>query len=448
MTTTRRRKTTMSKSIAAEYQAMPWIMEPAALKAFAERVASLPQTAALFAVEVAEKPKELTVVGGVAKIAIRGYLLDTVPGWVRAWGITATGYDEIVSQIHTAVERKDVTGIELLVDSPGGMVAGVISAADAIFEARQSKPVSAVIKVLGASGAYWLASQAETIIADDANTGVGSIGVFTWYYSLQERVGIKISVIRSGEHKGMGLDTITDKQLAAVQERIDGLADNFITAVARGRASDVEQIAELATGQLWIAGKARELGLIDAVIESPAAANGDAGNPSQQSSEVKGETLMKNDKDQDSQAVDTEKVKAEAQKAAQNDERIRASQLKTEFADDPEFALKAVTEGWSVAEAKAEYCDVLKARVAEQAKEIASGKDSAAASGADAIVSEDTDGGDGGGDFLAEAREMAEEKKISITDAMKKLNRQKPGLHAAFKQRCETEGKEMYAEAV
>ena len=44
-------------------------------------------------------------------------------------------------------------------------------------------------------------------------------------------------------------------------------------------------------------------------------------------------------------------------------------------------------------------------------------------------------------------KEVAEEKKISMTEAMKRLRRQKPQLHATFVQRSQAEGHQMYAMA-
>lgn len=423
----------MPNSIIAEYQSQPWLMEPAALKAFIERVAGLPENASLLGVSVVQRPALLDVAGGVARINIRGVLLPKVASWMRLWDLNVTGYDQITEQITEASGRKDVTAIELAIDSPGGMVAGVMGAADAIFNARQSKPVTAVISNLGASAAYWLASQAQSIAAADANTLAGSIGVYSVYVDwskFEAQAGIKVIVIRSGEHKGMGMDAITESQIAAVQEYIDATAANFIAAVARGRGRKTQDIAEQATGQLWIATTAREKGLIDAVIDG-----------SQQNKptgiQSKGDQSM--DPIQANDVLD--KAKVDAARGAQSDERIRMSQLKTAFADDPDFAIKAFTEGWSLEKAKAEYCDVLREKLKEQGKKTAD-----KTNGAAAIPDSDTDGTTQG-DFLEEAQALAAEKKITVTAAMKQLNRRKPALHAAFIRRCESEGKRMYQDA-
>lgn len=432
----------MSKSILAEYQAQPWIMEPNALKAFGERIAAMPENSGILAVRIQRKPRELKVVDGIAKIPIAGYLLDKVPDWMRLWGISATGYDEITEQIREAESRDDVTVIELDVDSPGGMVAGVISAADAIYSAREKKPVTAIVNNLSASGAYWLTSQAEKITAADVNTLAGSIGVYTWYVDwtgAEEKLGIKIIVVRSGEHKGMGLDTITENQIAAVQEYIDDTAANFISAVARGRGADSEKIAELATGQLWIAFKAEKLGLIDNVNKMVSPQAGLGGPESQSQSDI-GESIMEKEKETDQvSAEQIEKAKTEGASDALDKERQRISAINEKFGDDLEFANKAIAEGWTLEKAHEAFNDVLREKLKTQNTE-------QKAAGSSPIETGDTDG-DGGGDFMAEARELAEQKKISVSAAMKKLARQKPQLHQAFLGKCGTDGKAMYAEA-
>jgi signal peptide peptidase SppA len=439
----------MYNSIAAQYQTQPWIMEPTALKAFAERLMAMPQSSDVFAIKVDETPKPLQVTDGIARIAITGVLLDSVPAWLRLMQIEATGYDSITAQITEAVDRVDVKEIELVVDSPGGVVGTVISAADAIYRARAIKPVSATISVLGASGAYWLASQADTITAADANTRIGSIGVFTWYLDLSGHdaaMGVKVIVVRSGEHKAMGLDKVSDTQIAAVQQYIDAMAGNFITAVARGRRAEPERIEELATGQLWIAADARELGLIDQMYESPTAATGSAditANADQQTNHV-GENPMTAANETttettgavgDASNAAVYKSTDEARTTTVADERARAAELQAEFADDPGFALRAVAEGWSLEQAKAKYCDVLRNRVSEQSKELDAAEKKLTNCGAEAIVSDDSDDA-GGGDFVAEAREMAAEKNISVTEAMRRIRRSNRALHENFKSKC------------
>jgi len=204
---------------------------------------------------------------GIAIIPISGYLLEAVPKWMTQMEIAATAYLWVSKAAEKAATDTRVKRIHLAVNSPGGMVAGVKGAADAIFNARQFKPTTAHVEYLCTSAAYWLTSQAE-IISAESNCLIGGIGVYTYFVDTskaQEKEGIEVLVVRSGEHKGMGLDKITNKQVAAVQQYIDATAEIVIQDVAAGRGVSEGQIAEHATGQVWIAAAAQARGLIDIV---------------------------------------------------------------------------------------------------------------------------------------------------------------------------------------
>ena len=148
------------------------------------------------------------------------------------------------------------------------------------------------------------------------------------------------------------------------------------------------------------------------------------------------------EKENENLTVDVEQVQAQAKTKASENELARMKALNEAFPDDPEFAIKAFTEGKSLEQAKADYCDVLREKLKVQAAAPPEQK----ADGVPPISTEDTDT-TGTGDFIAEARELADKKKITVTAAMKIVKRRNPKLHEQFKQRCETEGKAMCAEA-
>src|SRR5581483_9650939 len=78
--------------------------------------------------------------------------------------------------IRQAVADQDVAGILLAIDSPGGTVAGTDDLAAEVRQARTSKPVWAAIDDLGASAAYWVASQTQRVTVNSPTALVGSIG--------------------------------------------------------------------------------------------------------------------------------------------------------------------------------------------------------------------------------------------------------------------------------
>lgn len=427
------------QSVLAELKAEYWVMEDHHLEQLFFEIASQ-QTAPPADVEIAVKENPMRIDGASAYVPIKGVLMRKLPAAFAWWGIEGTSYETIAGQISQAMADRNIREIILEVDSPGGTVPGVAETAEIIREARKKKTVRAVIDDLGASGAYWLASQADHI--EIVKNGMaGSIGVFSVYLdrsAMAEKLGIKVIVIKSGEHKGMGVPgaQITENQIAAVQEIIDGIAGNFIADVAAGRRQKKEQVAEWATGKLWLADKAAAIGIIDSVKNKSRKSN------------LKGKVMEEmTDQQIDAQiaaneakaAEQIEKARAEASGDTLEKERKRIAAINEKFGDDLQFANKAIIGGWSIEKANDEFVTVLRGRLKE--------KENQGSDGAPPLISESTDVGSSG-DFIAEAEQMAEEKKISKTKAMQQLARRKPALHKAFLEKCKTEGHQMYAEAV
>lgn len=169
--------------------------------------------------------------------------------------------------IREANSDPNITGILLKLDSPGGSVAGTQELAAAVRDSE--KPIVAFVEDLGASAAYYVASQASQIVANEPAM-VGSIGTYTAvadFSKAAEQRGIKVHVISTGKFKGAGTPgaPVTDEQLANWQELINKSNSLFLAAVRKGRNMTAEQVADLATGQVWIASDAKSNGLIDSI---------------------------------------------------------------------------------------------------------------------------------------------------------------------------------------
>jgi len=420
-------------ALIAQLETQFWVMEPRALQGLFNNLARKEiYLTDDFQIAGKGKIKGLRIENAIAIIDIKGILMREIPKVFYFWGIEATSYDDISRQVVEAVNDEKVTSILLRVDSPGGTVPGAMETADVIRAARDKKPVNAVVDDIGASGAYWLASQAHRI-ESKANSNVGSIGVYTVYVDSSKRaddLGFKVHIIRSGEHKGMGIPgvEITETQIAAIKEIIDGIAKNFIDGVAKGRQREKKEVRELATGQLWLADKAIRLGLIDGILENPMVTN-------------------VNKRKEKTMSEEQEKIDAQAKldqlsENVKDDERKRLGELKAAFPDDLEFALEAFEEGKTVLEAKAEHHDVLDKKLKE--KDASNEVKSEKVIGAKAISSEGSDN-EQEDDFLEEARKLVDDGKAkSMTEAMKKVRRRQPELHEAFKDKSQAEGRAIY----
>ena len=173
----------------ADLEAEIWAMEPKRLESLFSKLNAYTEKAAMQG-EPQSRRRESSIrhEGTTAVISIRGVLMKSVPRWMSWWGIEATSYQELKEDIETAAKDKRVESIVLEIESPGGQVSGIHDAADAIFEARKAKPVQAYVDDLCASGAYWLASQADEIVAS-RDAMVGSIGVYSVYVDSSKRGG-------------------------------------------------------------------------------------------------------------------------------------------------------------------------------------------------------------------------------------------------------------------
>jgi signal peptide peptidase SppA len=404
-------------SLLTMLQTKMWAMEPKALQAMFADVISM-DTWPPKDIEIAEPGQQLRIEGKTAVIDISGILMDEVPKAFTWRGIEATSYSRIKEQIVEAVNNESVDSILLRVASPGGVAdAGIIETVDTIRAARDQKPVKAVVTDLGASAAYWLVSQADEI-SIEANSEIGSIGVYTVYSDssgLYEKFGVQVNVIKSGDLKGMGIPgaAITGDQITAVKEIVDGIAENFIADVAAGRKRDIAEIRELAVGRLWLAKEAVKLGLADRVIRT---------NSKTVINNLKGSKMEKNKQNGAGDQTKELDVAAEVKKAAEEirqADQQRLFQLKEAFPDDPGFALEQFAAGHNVTEAKAEYCDVLKKRLADKEKDNG---------GAPPL----TGSGEGSAetiDFNRAAKQLAKEEKITLGKAYKQIAREQPDVY-------------------
>lgn len=171
--------------------------------------------------------------------------------------------------IRSAVQSDSVDSIMLHIDSPGGTVAGTNELAADVADANKVKPVLAHIEDLGASAAFWVASQARKITANPT-AFVGSLGVMAMVVDESElagNMGVKVHVVSTGAHKGdfSPGQEVTGEQLDLLQKEVNDLNKHFMSAVKRGRGFTVEKLNKVNDGRTFIASEALSLGLIDSV---------------------------------------------------------------------------------------------------------------------------------------------------------------------------------------
>lgn len=192
---------------------------------------------------------------------------DTGPNPLQGGG--AIYSDDLAGAILEAAHTDAVKAIVLRLNSPGGSDTASEQILDAIRMAKaKGKPVVVSMSSYGASGGYWIASEASAIVAQPT-TLTGSIGVFGGKFALGPalaRLGVDVRRIGvGGEYAGaFGLgEPFTAQQRAAFAGWMDQIYAEFVTRVASGRKLSPEKVREIAKGRVWTGAQARALGLVD-----------------------------------------------------------------------------------------------------------------------------------------------------------------------------------------
>lgn len=224
----------------------------------------------------------------VAVIGVSGPIVSGEAPEFDLTGPTAVAASGSIARlIRQAARDSQVKAILLRVDSPGGSVIG----SDEIYHAlkQANKPVVVHMGALAASGGYYVSMAADHIVAHP-DTLTGSIGViseFTNIEGLYEKLGLKSTVIKSGEFKDFGNPTspFTEEDRKLWQAVIDETYENFVRIIADNRGMTVEEVKRLADGRIYTGRQAYALKLVDQLgyfedaVNEAAARGGITGEP-------------------------------------------------------------------------------------------------------------------------------------------------------------------------
>jgi protease-4 len=185
-------------------------------------------------------------------------------------GETALGADKISEAFHDAAEADDVKAIVFRIDSPGGSPEASETIRRALLEAqKKGKPVIVSMGEVAASGGYWVAMNADRIIAEPA-TLTGSIGVFAGKFTvggLTQKIGVNLETLKTTDSAGMWsmTDEFTPPQLARVNALLDNTYQAFKKNVSDARKIPIEKMPDIAKGRVWTGEQALPIGLVDAL---------------------------------------------------------------------------------------------------------------------------------------------------------------------------------------
>ncbi|NUO78768.1 signal peptide peptidase SppA [candidate division KSB1 bacterium] len=189
-------------------------------------------------------------------VEVKGVILDSEP---------------VVKELERFGEDKSIAAIILRIDSPGGGVAASQEIYEAVKRVRKEshKFVVASMASVAASGGYYVACGADTIIANPGTT-TGSIGVIAELVNTTEllkKIGVSFEIVKSGKYKDSGTPwrPFTEEDRRYFQTYVDDAYNQFVEVVAGARNLSKEEVLKYADGRVFTGQQALNYRLIDAL---------------------------------------------------------------------------------------------------------------------------------------------------------------------------------------
>jgi len=199
-----------------------------------------------------------TETGNVGVIPVHGTIGE---------GLSGVAPEQVIELIDKANENPSIAAIVFDINSRGGSPVASQRIVDKIK--RINKTTIAIIRDIGASSGYWIASACNHVIASKYSI-TGSIGVYgsyIGYYGLMKDYNVTYERFVSGELKDMGSPfkqpTQVEKQL--LQSKIKLMQGYFLEDVKQNRNLSEKELSQISTGVILLGKEAKALGLVDEV---------------------------------------------------------------------------------------------------------------------------------------------------------------------------------------
>lgn len=173
----------------------------------------------------------------------------------------------LVDEIEKLRKNKDIKAVVLRVNSPGGSAYASEQIWKAIEDLKAEKPVVVSMSDVAASGGYYIACNADKIVAQPT-TITGSIGIFGMFPNMKkttEKIGLDVDVVKTHEYGDFGnfARAMTDGEKQILQSYVERGYDLFLSRCAEGRNIPKDTLAQYAEGRVWTGKQAKEIGLVD-----------------------------------------------------------------------------------------------------------------------------------------------------------------------------------------
>ena len=197
-------------------------------------------------------------------LPIKGIIVsdDEITG---IFGEENTVSSDVLERLDSIEKDGSIKSVVLEINSPGGTVVASKEIAERIK--KLNKPVVAWIREYGASGAYWIASSSDYIVADELSvTGsIGVIGSYLEFSRLFEKYGVGYERMVAGDYKDAGTQykKLAKNERELLQKKLDLIHKRFKDDVSVNRNISSEKMDDIANGIFYLGYEAYDLGLVD-----------------------------------------------------------------------------------------------------------------------------------------------------------------------------------------
>ncbi len=207
--------------------------------------------------------------GDIAIVYAVGGIVDGESGesFNPLMGGTVVGDVTFRKAMKQAREDENVKAVVVRVNSPGGSASASEAMRREVLLTRAEKPVVVSMGDYAASGGYWIATGAQTIVADPL-TITGSIGVFNLLFDtgdfFNNTLGITFEQVQTGPFADLasGIEPLDPAERAVLQRGVDHTYNVFLRHAAEATGLDTSRVHEIAQGRVWTGAQAHRLGLV------------------------------------------------------------------------------------------------------------------------------------------------------------------------------------------
>lgn len=175
--------------------------------------------------------------------------------------------NKVIADLKKLQKNDDVKAVVLRINSPGGSAYASEQIWHAVSQLKREKPVIVSMGDYAASGGYYMACNADTIVAQPT-TLTGSIGIYGMFpdtQKLTEKLGVHFDGVKTNRYADFGSfgRGLNEGEKGLMQRYVNEGYDLFLTRCANGRLMTKEAVDKVAQGRVWTGADALERGLVD-----------------------------------------------------------------------------------------------------------------------------------------------------------------------------------------